>query len=817
MSFEIKNFEIPLEKLRRRCSLKEFICENTTQIPPLQNFIGQERAIKAMGFGITMNAPGYNIYVAGPPGTGKSTYIQAVLTDYAQDKPVPEDWCILFNFGSPDQPYTVSLPAGQAQVFKKDMEELISDIRSTVPKLYEGDDYEKNKQAILDEMETQINAQMEQVQLEAKEAGFMMKQGPEGMMFIPVRDGKRLTPEEFEMLPPDKQKEIQLAVRNLQQRMEEVFTDGKMIEKRTKEKIQQLDKQIAGRAIEPLVNQAQEKYRDFSKIVQYLNEVVEDIIQHIDQFNVTEAPKPGPFGFVDPRELFNRYKVNIFISNGETKGAPVVIETNPTYYNLFGKIEYKNIMGGMSTDFTMIKAGAIHRANGGYLVLQARDIFQDPFAWDALKKMIKSRQTVVINVGEQYRIIPTASLRPEPIPVDVKIVLIGSYNIYHVLHAYDEDFQKFFRVKVDFDTEMPRTPENLNHYAAFVGAVCRRENLTHFDRSGLAELIEFGSRLSGSQDKLCTCFNEIVQIVYEAEAWARVDGSTYVGAPHVRRAFEERIYRSNRIEEKLQEMVVQGKFLLSTEGSAVGQVNGLSVINIGDYSFGRPSRITAKTFMGQEGLVNIERETRMSGSLHTKGVLTLTGFLGDRFAQDKPLRLTARITFEQLYEGVDGDSASSTELYALLSAISGLPLRQDIAVTGSVNQNGEIQPIGGATEKIEGFFEVCKAKGLTGKQGVMIPALNIDDLMLKHEVLDAVKEGKFHIYAVSTVEEGISLLTGTEAGERSEDGAYPEETVFYLVDQRLRQYAEDLSSFGKNKDKEEEGQGCDSCDGCGAC
>ncbi|KUK53747.1 MAG: hypothetical protein XD78_0922 [Desulfotomaculum sp. 46_296] len=486
MVIEIKNFESPVEKLRRRCSIEEFSFETTTQIPPLQNFIGQERAIKAMEFGLAMSAPGYNIYVAGPPGTGKSTYIQTVMTDYAQDKPVPGDWCILFNFSNPDQPYTVSLPTGQAQIFKKDMEELIAEIRSAIPKLYEGDDYEKSKQAILNEMETQINAEMEQVQLEAKEAGFMMKHGPEGMMFIPVRDGKRLTPEEFEMLPPDKQKEIQLAVRNLQQRMEEVFNNGKLIEKRAKEKIQQMHKQIAGQAIRPLAGLVQEKYKDFPKIVQYLNEVLGDIIQHIDQFNVTEAPKPGPFDFVDPRELFNRYKVNIFISNGDTKGAPVVIETNPTYYNLFGKIEYKNIMGGMSTDFTMIKAGAIHHANGGYLVLQARDVFQEPFAWDTLKKVIKNRQTAVANVGEQYRIIPTASLRPEPIPVDVKIVLIGSYNIYHILHTYDEDFQKFFRVKVDFDIEMPRTPENLNYYAAFVGAVCRRENLKHFDRSGLA-------------------------------------------------------------------------------------------------------------------------------------------------------------------------------------------------------------------------------------------------------------------------------------------------------------------------------------------
>ncbi|MGB9847303.1 MAG: Lon protease family protein, partial [Desulfotomaculales bacterium] len=407
----------------------------------------------------------------------------------------------------------------------------------------------------------------------------------------------------------------------------------------------------------------------------------------------------------------------------------------------------------LSTDFTMLKAGAVHRANGGFLVLQAKDVLFDPLAWDTLKKALKNRQTTIENIGEQYRIVPTASPRPEPIPVDVKVILIGSYYLYHLLYAADEDFQKFFKVKVDFDTEMPRTPENLKNYAAFISSVCRREKLKHFDKTGMAELIEYGSRLCGDQNKLSTRFNEVVQIIYEAAAWAEAEKAEFAGAPHVRRAIEERVYRSSRLEEKILEMIRLGKILVDTEGAVVGQVNGLAVVDIGDYAFGKPSRITAKTFLGQEGVVNIERETRMSGRLHTKGVLTLAGFLGDRFAQDKPLRLSARITFEQLYEGVDGDSASSAELFALLSALSGLPVKQGIAVTGSVNQNGEIQPIGGVTEKIEGFFAVCKIKGLNGEQGVIIPRQNIDNLMLKHEIIDAVREGKFHIYAIRTVEE----------------------------------------------------------------
>ncbi|MGQ9823813.1 MAG: Lon protease family protein [Desulfotomaculales bacterium] len=688
------------------------------------------------------------------------------------------------------------------------MEELVSDLKSVIPKAFEGTDYEQNKQAIVNELESQIQSEMEELRREAAAAGFSMKQGSSGMMFLPMRDGKRMSPEEFEALPPEEQRAIENKIRHLQQKLEEVINSGRVLEKKAKEQIQELEKQIAGYAIGPLIERLREKYREFPRIVRYLDVVAEDVTRHLDLFKSGDAQKAGPFSiFLDAQDFFNRYRVNLFVNNAETKGAPVVIESNPYYYNLFGKIEYRSVMGSLSTDFTMLKPGAVHRANGGFLVLQAKDVLFDPLAWDTLKKALKNRQTIIENIGEQYRIVPTASLRPEPIPVDVKVVLIGSYYLYHLLYALDEDFQKFFKVKVDFDTEMPRTPENLKNYAAFIGSVCRREKLKHFDKTGMAELIEYGSRLCGDQNKLSTRFNEVVQIIYEAAAWAEAENAEFAGAPHVRRAIEERVYRSSRLEEKILEMIRLGKILVDTEGVVVGQVNGLSVVDIGDYAFGKPSRITAKTFLGQEGVVNIERETRMSGRLHTKGVLTLAGFLGDRFAQDKPLRLSARITFEQLYEGVDGDSASSAELFALLSALSGLPVKQGIAVTGSVNQNGEIQPIGCVTEKIEGFFAVCKIKGLNGEQGVIIPRQNIDNLMLRHEIIDAVREGKFHIYAIRTVEEGISLLTGIPAGSRQADGKYPENTVFYLVDKKLREYAEGLLKFGgKEKGAAEEKQ-----------
>ncbi|MCL5058221.1 MAG: AAA family ATPase [Actinobacteria bacterium] len=788
-----QKFRLPVEKLRRYCRPDELEYETTGDVQPLKDFIGQERAVKAMQFGVLMRAPGYNVYVAGPTGTGKSTYINDLLTQVSAGQEVPGDWCYLYNFANPESPRAVSLPASFGKCLQVDMEELIKDLRSAIPKAFEGEAYEQRKTAIMQELESQIENVINEVRREATDEGLLLKQGESGFYFTPMVDGKKLSVEEYEALPRGTQEEMEKKGRAMQQKLDEVLSSVRLKERETKQKISDLDKQIVLVAAGPPVQKIQEKYGKFPGVGEYLGGILEDIAKNLDLL------KPAGDGTginTEGQSLFDRYRVNLFVDNGETKGAPVIIKNSPNYYSLFGRIEYNTLMGTLSTDHTMIKPGAIHLANGGYLVVQARDVLSDQGVWDTLKRALKNRESVVENIGEQYRMVPTVSLRPEAIPLNVKVIMVGSYNLYGLLRELDEDFQKFFKVKVDFDTEMHRTQENLSHYAAFVGAVCNREKLKHFDRTGLAELIEYGARLAGDQNKLSTRFNEVIEVVYEAAARAEAESAPLVNSSHVMGAVEEKIYRSKRIEEKMHEMTLKGVIMIATTGERVGAINGLSVLDLGDYSFGRPSRITASTFMGQEGVVNIEREAHMSGSSHTKGVLTLVGYLGEKFAQNKPLRMSARITFEQVYDGVDGDSASSTELYCILSSLSGLPIAQGFAVTGSVNQQGEIQPIGGVTEKVEGFFSLCRDRGLTGKQGVIIPAGNVDNLMLNHEVVQAVAEGKFHIYAVSSVEEGIELLTGVRAGEPDDNGCYPEGTVFYLVEQKLARFAAGIKEYG---------------------
>lgn len=787
-----QRLRVPVERLRRHCRPEELDYETTGEVQPLKDFIGQERAVRAMQFGVTMRAPGYNVYVAGPTGTGKSTYISDILMREAARGTAPSDWCYLYNFKNPDQPRVVSLPPGFGKNLQKDMEDLVKDLRVAIPKAFEGEDYEQKKTAIMQELEQKVEKAINEVRREATEAGFLMKQGANGFYFTPTKEGKKLSIDEYEALPSQVQEELEKQGRLMQQKLEEILTSTRQLERETKEKIVDLEKQIVLVAAGPPIKKLQDKFGKFAGVLEHLRGILDDMAKNLEQL---KAPSPGAGMSCDGQNLFDRYRVNLFVSNGESTGVPVIFENSPNYYNLFGKIEYNTQMGTLSTDHTMIKPGAIHRANGGFLVLQARDLLTDPGVWDTLKRALKNRVCVVENIGEHYRMVPTVSLRPEPIALDIKVILVGSYQIYSLLYSLDEDFQKFFKVKVDFDTEMPRTQENLAHYSAFVGAVCARENLRHFDRTGLAELIEYGSRLAGDQNKLSTKFNEVIEVVYEAATWAEAENSPLVESSHVIRAIGEKVYRSSRIEEKLREMMLKDVIMVDTDREVVGQINGLSVLDLGDYSFGRPSRITASTFMGQEGVVNIERESHMSGSSHTKGVLTLVGYLGAKFAQDKPLRLSARITFEQLYDGVDGDSASSTELYCILSSLSGLPIYQGLAVTGSVNQMGEIQPIGGVTEKVEGFFNLCRERGLNGRQGVIIPVQNIDNLMLNHEVTRAVSEGKFHIYAVSTVAEGIELLTGVPAGSPDQGGSYPEGTVFALVNSKLAVYARGLKEF----------------------
>lgn len=794
-------YRIPPEKLKQACDGTDELnfCQTSLDVPPLEGVIGQERAVRSMQFGLDMSAQGYNIFVVGPPGTGKSTYVDAIVNHVAKKKPVPDDWCYIHNFKNKDNPNAVSLPAGQGTVFKKDMEELVSDLRLAIPKSFEGSDYEQQKDAIVQSVQEEMQEAFRSLEQEAQQAGFMLKQVPGKFIFLPYKDSKTLSSEEFKQLPEDEQRSYEEKGRVLEKKLEDVLHTGRQLEKKAKEKIDEIEKQITRAAADPLVSRLISKYHKNEKIVAYLTEVIKDIEAHHEHFKQEEqSGQPSlPFGQLQDREdPLTRYAVNLFVNNEQTKGAPVVTEPYPHYYSLFGKLEYKSQLMALTTDFSLAKPGAMHKANGGYLILQAKDILMEPFVWDTLKRALTYQSIVLENLGEQYRYVPITTMRMEPIPLNLKVILIGSPLFYYIL-SHDEDFQKLFKVKVEFDVEMHRNTDNLCRYTSFISSICQEESLLPFHQSALARMVEHGSRLAGSQDKLSTRFNEVREIVYEASALAKAANAEYVEAGHVNQAIEERKYRNNRIEEKIQEMILKGKIMIDTTGAVTGQINGLSVITLGSYRFGQPSRITAVTYIGKGNIINIERETEMSGHIHTKGVLTLSGYLGAKFAQNFPLSLTAQITFEQNYEGVDGDSASCAELYAILSSLADVPIHQGLAVTGSVNQLGRVQPIGGVTEKIEGFFDICKEQGLTGDQGVVIPKQNMDNLMLKDDVIEAVREGQFHLYSVQTIEEGIELLTNMPAGTKDEHGVYPPDTIFGRAMAKLEQYQEKLAALNQ--------------------
>ncbi|MDD4439030.1 MAG: AAA family ATPase [Tissierellia bacterium] len=808
----IEKYKVPVDKLKSECSICGDLnfCQTSKDVSVLEGVIGQDRAVKSMEFGLAMEATGYNIFVLGPQGTGKTTYAQTVVSKAASKRDVPDDWCYINNFSEWDKPLAISLPAGQGKVFQKDMEKLITNLVVYIPKAFEGSNFQQQKDDIIQKTNKQMTEILRDIDKIARNAGFGIQQAAQRILLIPLIENRQITQEEFNKLTEEEREIIDEKRNKTAKEIDDKIKEGQMVQRLAEEKAVEIQKQTAKETAEPFIEQLKEKYKDFSQIVDYLDKVMKDAAEnHIIFSNVRHSLNENIITKLqddsgsldgeeknifekaasaqDSKDPFTRYKVNLFINNENTKGAPVITESSPYYYNLFGKIEYKSHMMSTMTDFTMIKPGAIHKANGGYLILQAKDLLMDPFAWGTLKKALKYKEAVVENIGEQSRYVPTVTLKPQPIPLNIKIILIGSYFFYQFLAA-DEDFRKLFKVNVDFDVEMDRTQENIQNYVSFIASMCKNENLKHFNCEGLAKAVEYGSRLSDNQNKLSTRFNIVSEIVYEASALAESDNSEYVEGKHVNQAIKNKKYRSNRIEEKMQEQIFNKKVLIDTEGAVVGQVNGLSVMGVSDYSFGLPSRITARTYTGKEGIINIERETEMSGNIHSKGVLTLNGYLGGKFAQEKPLGLTAQVTFEQLYGGVEGDSASSAELYAILSSLSDVPIKQNFAVTGSVNQMGEIQPIGGVNEKIEGFFDICSLKGFTGDQGVIIPESNIDNLMLKDEVIEAVNNNQFHIYAVKKIEEGIELLTGVKAGEKDIYGEYEKDSIFYLANNKINEF-----------------------------
>ena len=764
--------------------------------PFLRSIVGQERAVEALEFGLGIRQRGFHIYVGGPPGTGKATAIRTYLEEQAKGKLPPPDYCYVHNFTNPDRPQYLQFPPHTGRVFRDEMQALVQQTRQGVPQAFEIDDYSARREGITGEVVHQREEMFTAMSQKAQAEGFALQPTQVGLFIAPVINGQPLSDQEFLQLPAETRQALQERRQTLDEELKAGLKEVRRLERNANERIAELDQEVASFVIEGLFEDLEEKYQDMPKVVRYLQDVRRDMVANVNQFFAPAQPSgPGVDHWV--QELaFRKYLVNLVVDNSEAQGAPAVVEQNPTYPNLFGRIEREALYGALQTDFTLIKAGSLLRANGGFLVVNADELVRIPVSYEALKRALRNRETTVEELGEQLGFATTKSLRPEPIPLDVKVVLVGSPYLYYLLHSADENFREVFKVRADFDSQMDRTSQGILDYLNFMTTLSHREGLRPLDTEAAALLVEEGSRLAEDQEKLSTRFGDLADILREADYWASTDGSSTITGRYLRQAVEAKVYRASLIEERIRELMERGTFLVDTEGAVVGQVNGLAVLSLGDYSFGRPSRITTSVGLGQAGLLDIEREARLGGPLHTKGVLILAGYLSQTYAQDKPLTMSARLVFEQNYEGVDGDSASSAELYALLSHLSSQPIKQSLAVTGSVNQKGQVQAIGGVNQKIEGFYDLCRIKGLTGEQGVLIPASNVPNLMLRDDVVKAVKEGRFHVYPVETVDQGIEILTGVPGGERQEDSTFPEGTINALVNQRLRQMGETMRHFG---------------------
>jgi lon-related putative ATP-dependent protease len=792
-----EHWKIPVEKLCNYLDPKTLKFKTTDEVKPLEGLFGQERALRALDIGLQADSNAFNLYVAGQVGTGKMTAVKMFLSKLAPQRPTPQDWVYVYNFESPDNPQAIALHAGMGPKFAKDMDKLVEQARQDIPRAFKSENYEHRKDQVLKDIEARRAAISDKIQTDARQAGFALQPTPLGMASVPLKEGRPMTADEFSSLPQEEQKHLEEAGEKVKDELEQALREARDLETMASERIETLDKEITLLAIGPLLDALRNKYRDFPEVITYLNQVQTDIPEHLEDFRQEkgESGEANPLASLLHEDHTGRYKVNVLVERKPGSGAPVVVEFRPTYYNVLGRVDYRARLSGASTDFTMIKAGAIHRANGGYLVVEAKELLTSPYAWEALKRTLRSGEVSIENLGDQYTIIPTASLRPEPIPINLKVVMVGSSYIYYLLYYMDEDFKRLFSVRADFDIEMDRDEEHINDYAGFIAGQVKEKSLKPFDRTGVARIIDFASRDVDHQERLSARLLDIGKLVTEASYWAAKNGDRYVTGDDVQTAIREREHRSDLMESKLRRAVKEGVLHISTTGENVGQVNGLSVMMVADHPFGNASRVTARTFMGTRGVANIDREIKLSGPIHSKGFLILTSYLAGKYAQDKPLAVSGNITFEQTYDEIEGDSASSTELYCLLSSLSGLPLKQGVAVTGSVNQHGEVQAIGGVNQKIEGFYELAKAAGLTGEQGVMIPADNVMHLMLKDEVVQAVKDGKFNLWAVKTIDEGIELLTGVPAGQVQADGRYPEGTVHQKVNQRLVDYANRLKEF----------------------
>ena len=751
-------------QLRRIFNSPDLKFETSADIDPCSTIIGQPRGVMAIEFGIEMQSPGYNIFVLGESGTGRTTTIQQYIEGRVAHQPTPNDWIYVNNFDSPHSPIALELPAGEGCRLRDTMDEVIGRLRTELANAFDNEQFRDEALAMRQQLEAERNQLFTIFQRQANSQGAAVMQTPEGFRILPTKDGQPLDADAFNALSQEEQTAWQELQNKLEKELADVMYAAREIQNSAQDRMEALVQRVAASVVDMAISELKHQFTGHDVLTPYFESVRNDILKNVSIFQQAAAAEEQPQMQV-PEEWFRRYKINAIVNHKESKRAPVIVEYDPSLPRLLGRVEHEGRPGGaVVTDFTLLRPGALHQANGGYLVLRARDLFSTPLSYEALKRALLGNAVrpddPAIRGGAATR-----TLDPQPIPLNVKVILIGPPMLYYQLAGLDEDFDSIFKVMADFDATIERTAENEMEYATFIAARIEEKGLRPFDRSAIGKIIEYGSRLAGTQKRLSTKFGDIADLMTEANYWAGKAEPDYVIAADVTKAIETRNYMRNRIENRMREGVLDKKQLLAVTGEKVGQINGLAVSQIGDYAFGHPSRLTVRTYVGDKGVVAIDREVNMAGAIHNKGVLILTGYLGGQYATDHPLSLSAKITFEQNYGGVDGDSASSTELYALLSSLTDIPIKQNIAVTGSVNQYGEVQAIGGATEKVEGWYEVCLDQGLTGDQGAMIPASNVSDLMLRDDIVAAVEAGEFHLWAVETIDEGIEIMMGVPAEE----------------------------------------------------
>ena len=804
----MKGNELKYTQLRNECcdECKKF--ESTADLEPLEGIIGQERAVEAIDFGLNIKRKGYNIYISGISGTGRNSYISLITEKKARGENTSGDWVYVYNFKKPENPISLRLDSGQGKIFKKAIENTIIFIKKEIENTFTSKEYERAKNMLFKQLNETSEELLAELNTLAKKFGFIYSNTDRGLVSVPLKENDvPMTEEDFKDISKEKYAEIQKKSSELNLASIDLFKKIKDIDESFRDKLKKLDSEFATKVVNLHTDRLKYRFDGNKKVENYLIDLKNDIIDKVDMFKTdNKQPQSNPFLAMQNKNndsFFERYQVNLFIDNSDKENAPVVFETNPTHSNLLGNIEFVNEMGVLKTSFKKIIPGSIHAANGGYLIIQVKDLMENVFAYKGLMRALLNDETKIETIQTTMGYPVTTGLKPEPIKLDIKVILVGDPRSYSMLYSYDEQFSKLFKIRADFDVEMVRSSANVEKMTKFIASHCEKEDLKHFERDAVCKVVEYSSKIADNQEKLSSRFNKVVEIIYEADSWACLEESNLVYKKHVEKAIQQKINRNNMYEDKVLELFDEGTYLLDVEGEKVGEINGLAVVGAGEYSFGKPSKITVSTYRGKAGLINIEREARTSGKIHDKGVMIINGFMGYKYAQTRPLALSASIVFEQLYSGIDGDSASSTELYAIMSSLSGAPIKQGIAVTGSVNQRGQIQPIGGVNQKIEGYFKVCKMKGLTGEQGVIIPHQNVKNLMLNDEVTEAVKNGKFHIYPVKLIDDGIEILTGVPAGSLDENGCYEENTIHCLVDQKLQQYLKPLD-FDKKDDDESE-------------